>query len=114
MDNEYIQAVRNYINAYHKGEISDQYLDEYKNELKGQFVITNIEPYLLGGVFVQICFIDSPSKIFTTRVYSEVNEKTEVISNYECRGIRLEDYESDITKEEILQITSEHPELKLW
>ena len=114
LDNEYIQAVRNYINAYHKGEISDQYLDEYKNELKGQFVIANIEPYLLGGVFVQICFIDNPSKIFTTWVYSEVNEKTEVISNYECRGIRLEDYESDITKEEILQITSEHPELKLW
>lgn len=114
LDNDYIRAVRKYIDAYHKGEISDRYLDEYKNELKGQFVIANIEPYILGGMFIQISFIEKPNKVFSTWVYSEVNEKTEVVSNYECRGIRLEDYESDLTKEEILQIVSEHPELKLW
>ena len=100
--------------GHHKGEISDQYLDEYKNELKGQFVITNIEPYLLGGAFIQFSFIEKPNKVFSVWVYSEVDEKTEIISNYECRGLRLEEYESDYTKEEILQISAEHPELKLW
>ena len=59
-------------------------------------------------------FIEKPNKVFSVWIYSEVDEKTEVISNYECRGLRLEEYESNFTKEEILQISAEHPELKLW
>jgi cell division protein FtsI (penicillin-binding protein 3) len=114
LDNEYIRALRKHLDAYNKGEIADQHLDEYKEDIKGKFVIGNIEPYILGGVFIQFTFIEKPNKIFTTWVYSDVDEQKETISNYECRGLKLEDYESDITKEELLQITKEHPEIKLW
>ena len=114
LDNEYIRTLRKHLDAYHRGEVSDKSLDEYKEVIKGQFVIVNIEPYLLGGAFIQFSFIDTPDKLFSVCVYSEVDEKTETVSNYECRGIRMEDYELEFTKEEILQIVSEHPELKLW
>lgn len=114
LDNEYIRALRKHLDAYNKGEIKDQHLDEYKEDIKGKFVIGNIDPYIFGGVFIQFIFIEKPNKIFTTWVYSDVDEQKETISNYECRGLKLEDYESDFTKEELLQITKEHPEIKLW
>jgi cell division protein FtsI (penicillin-binding protein 3) len=114
LDNEYIRTLRRHLDAYLNGEISDPHLDEYKKNIKGKFIIANIEPYLLGGAFIQFSFIEKPNKVFSVWVYSEVDEEKETISNYECRGLRLEEYESDFTKEEILQITSEHPELKLW
>jgi hypothetical protein len=114
LDNEYIRTLRRHLDAYLNGEISDPHLDEYKKNIKGKFIIANIEPYLLGGAFIQFSFIEKPNKVFSVWVYSEVDEEKETISNYECRGLRLEEYESDFTKEEILQISAEHPELKLW
>lgn len=114
LDNEYIRALRRHLDAYNKGEIIDIHSNEYKEDFKGKFVIAHIEPYLLGGAFIQFVFIEKPPKVYNTWVYSDVDEKTETVSNYECRGVKLEEYESDFTKEEILQIASEHPELKLW
>lgn len=114
LDNEYIRTLRKHLDAYLNGEKLDSHFDEYKEYIKGKFIIANIEPYLLGGAFIQFSFIEKPNKVFSVWVYSEVDEKTEVISNYECRGLRLEEYESNFTKEEILQISAEHPELKLW
>lgn len=114
LDNEYIRTLRKHLDAYLNDKKSDSHLDEYKEYIKGKFIIANIEPYLLGGAFIQFIFIETPNKIFTTWVYSDVDEQKETISNYECRGLRLEEYESDFTKEELLQITKEHPEIKLW
>ena len=114
LDNEYIRTLRKYLDAYLNGEKSNLHLDEYKEDIKGKFIIANIEPYLLGGTFIQFSFIEKPNKVFSVWVYSEVDEKTKIISNYDCRGLRLEEYESGLTKEEILQISAEHPELKLW
>lgn len=114
LDNEYIRTIRKHLDAYHRGEIKDTNLDQHKAYINSKFVIGNIEPYLLGGVFVYLMFVDNPSKVFTTWVYSDVDEKTETVLGYECRGLKLEDYESEFTKEEILQISKEHPEMKLW
>ena len=114
LDNEYIRTLRKYLDAYLNGEKSNLHLDEYKEDIKGKFIIANIEPYLLGGTFIQFSFIEKPNKVFSVWVYSEVDEKTKIISNYDCRELRLEEYESGLTKEEILQISVEHPELKLW
>ena len=114
LDNEYIRTIRKHLDAYHRGEIQDTNLDQHKANINGKFVIGNIEPYLLGGAFVYLMFVDNPSKVFTTWVYSDVDEKTETVLGYECRGLKLEDYESEFTKEEILQISKEHPEMKLW
>ncbi len=77
-------------------------------------MIANIEPYLLGGAFIQFCFIEQPDKVFSIWVYSEVNVKKGTVSNYECRGLILEEFESGFTKEEILKISAEHLDLKLW
>ena len=114
LDNEYIRTLRRHLDAYLNDEQSNSHLDEYKEYIKGKFIIANIEPYLLGGAFIQFSFIEKPNKVFSVWAYSEVDEEKETISNYECRGLRLEEYESDFTKEEILQISAEHPDLKLW
>lgn len=113
-DNEYIQAVRNYIDAYHNGEITDPYLDEYKDYIKGKFVIGDIKPYLLGGTFMYIIFFDNPEKMFSVSVYSEVDLETETVSNYECKGLLLEDDNSGYTQDDILQFLEACPEHKLW
>jgi hypothetical protein len=114
LDNEYIRALRRHIDDFLNGEKSDQSLEQYKEDIKGKFVIANIEPYLLGGAFIQFCFIEQPDKVFSIWVYSEVNVKKGTVSNYECRGLILEEFESGFTKEEILKISAEHLDLKLW
>lgn len=68
LDNEYIRALRKHLDAYNKGEIIDIHSDEYKEDLKGKFVIANIEPYLLGGAFIQFVFIEKPQKVYNTWV----------------------------------------------
>jgi hypothetical protein len=47
-------------------------------------------------------------------VYSKVDEETETVYDYECNGLEMEEYESDLTKEEMIRISEEHPEQKIW
>ena len=114
-DNEYFRTLRKYIDSCYKGDIEDEHLEPYKSVLKGKFVIGNVEPYILGGLFITIIFIDAPDKLFDARVYSYVEEESEEITGYEVRGLRIrEDEESGLSKNEILAIIKEHPENKLW
>ena len=39
VDNEYIRTLRNYLDEYNSGRIQDARLDEYKDYIKGKFVI---------------------------------------------------------------------------
>lgn len=114
LDNDYIRELRLYINDYLSGEIEDAELDEYREDIKGKFVIANIEPYIMGGAFIQVCFMDCPNKVFSSWVYSEVDEKKEIVLGYSCRGLSLQTDESGFTREEIRKIMSEHPEIKAW
>ena len=114
MDYEYIQTLRNQIDACLQGKVLDPQFEKYKDELSGKFMICSIEPYIMGGVFIQFCFIDRPNKIFSTWVYSKVDEETETVYDYECNGLEMEEYESDLTKEDMIRISEEHPEQKLW
>ena len=52
LDNDYIRELRKHIDAYLNGQMPNLYPDHYKEHVKGIFVIVNIEPCLLGGVFV--------------------------------------------------------------
>lgn len=114
-DNDYFRALRKYIDACYNGEIKNEHLEPYKSVLKGKFVIGNVEPYMLGGLFITIIFIDAPDKLFDASVYSYVEEESEEITGYEVRGLRIrEDEESGLSKNEILAIIKEHPENKLW
>ena len=113
-DNEYIRAVRKYIDAYNSGNIENDILDEHKKYIQGKFVIADIQPYLTGGVLIYIIFYDYPEKTFSAYVYSDVDEKTRVVSNYECRGLKNENMDLEFSQEDILQFLKECPEHRLW
>ena len=114
VDNEYIREVRRYIDAYNAGEITDPYLDEYREFIQGKFVIGDINPGLWGGAFMYIVFFDHPDKMFSVLVYSDVDEEKRTISNYQCMGLKLEDTNANFTQEEILQFLKQYPDHRLW
>ncbi len=114
LDNDYIREVRRYLDDFIQGEIEDEKLEPYRDLVKRKFVIGSSEPFLLGGLFIKITFLDAPDKIFDTWVYSDVNEDTGAITGYRCYGLHLSEEDTEFTKEMILEIMQEHPELKLW
>ena len=114
LDNDYIRCLRKYLDDYLSGKIEDESLEPYKEIIKGKFVIGDVEPYLLGGMFIRFIFVDSPNNMFSAWVYSEVDEDREVVTGYSVRSITLQDDNSGITKSQILELSKEHPELKLW
>ena len=114
LDNDYIRALREYLDDYSKGKIINQELDPYKKHIKGKFIIADIEPYMLGGSFIRIIFLDLPSRIFESWVYSGFNEEKEEVTGYEVRGVHLDKEIYDFKREEILETMKEHPELKAW
>jgi len=114
LDNEYIWALRHYLDDMDVSKIKDERLMPYRKVIKGKFVIARVEPALMGGLFIMFSFIDKPEGIFSTWVYSEVDEATGEVSNYTVNGIKLEDFENEMSREEILKVMKEHPELKLF
>ena len=114
VDNEYIQTLRVYIDSFVSGKVKNEELEPYKNDVKGKFVIANAEPFLMGGLFIQIVFIDKPEKIFTSWVYSDVDEDAEKVVGYSVRRICLDERKNELSREQIFQVMKEHPELKLW
>lgn len=66
LDNEYIRTLRRYLDDYNKGVVSNPDLYPYKEQIKGQFVIYDITPYLLGGAFIRITFLDMPDRVFSS------------------------------------------------
>jgi hypothetical protein len=113
-DNDYYRYLRQTFNNYLTGKKTeiDESLKPYKSLLHGKFVILDMQPYINGGIFINLLFIDAPDRIFQTNIYSYV--KGETITNYEVRGFSLFADETELTKEDILEIIKEHPENKLW
>ena len=114
LDNEYIRTLRKYLDDYNKGIVSNPALDPYKEHIKGQFVVYDINPYLLGGALIRITFLDMPDRVFSSWIYSNVDEKKEIVESYEFRSISIEEETTDMTKEDILQAIKEMEGLKLW
>lgn len=98
LDNEYIRTLRKYIDAYNKGEIEDSSLNPYRENIKSKFVVYNIEPYLLGGLFISIVFLDMPEIVFDSWVYSNVDEIKEAVTGYEVHSISIKKEKSAFTK----------------
>ena len=113
-DNEYIRAVRKYIDDYNCGKIENTDLDEQKIYIQGKFAIADIQPYITGGALIYIIFYDNPEQTFSAHIYSDVDEKTRVVSNYECRGLQNENMDLEFSQEDILQFLKECPEHRLW
>lgn len=114
LDNEYIRTLRKYLDSFICGKVKDEDIEPYKNDIKGKFIIANVEPFLLGGLFIQIIFIEKPENVFTAWVYSDVDEDAEKIVGYSVRRISLDERKNELSKEQIFQEMKEHPELKLW
>lgn len=114
LDNEYIRTLRKYLDDYNSGKVCNAKLDPYKEQIKGQFVIYDITPYILGGAYIRITFLDMPNRVFSSWVYSNVDEKKEIVESYEFRSVSIEEETTDMTKEDILQAIKEMDGLKLW
>ena len=114
VDNDYIRTLRSYLDDYTAGVFENSELEPYRKGLKSQFVIFNTEPFLAGGLLIRVVFLEMPDKVFDGWVYSFVNEETEKVTEYEVRYLTLEPEESGLTKEDILQVVSETPDLKFW
>ena len=114
LDNEYIRTLRKYLDNYNNGIVSNPALDPYREQIKGQFVVYDINPYLLGGALIRITFLDMPDRVFSGWIYSNVDEKKEIVESYEFRSISIEEETTDMTKEDILQAIIEMDGLKLW
>jgi len=113
-DNDYLRELRLYLNKVYSGQLSDENLNPYISLLKSKFTIYKAEPFLLGGLYAQIIFIDNPKQVFEAHIYSNVNESDGTIVSYEVRGIRPSDVESHFTKEQIMELLEKHPEIKLY
>lgn len=114
LDNDYIRALRLYLDEVAAGKTINEELTPYLDIIKGKFVILNIEPAIMGGTFMYIAFIDHPQDMFVAWVYSIVDPDTNAIGPYENHFVTHEEKPIELTKEQILQIMEEHPELKLW
>lgn len=114
-DNDYFRALRKYIDTYLQGNIVNKDLNPYKSILKSKFVIYTVEPFIVGGLFVSILFLDEPNTIFDAWIYSDVDETTRVVTDYRVKGFKArKDEYSEMMKDDVLAIIKEHPENKLW
>lgn len=114
LDNEYIRTLRRYLDDYNSGKVSNENLDPYKEQIREKFVIYDITPYILGGAYIRITFLDMPDRVFSSWVYSNVDEKEEIVKSYEFRAISIDDETTGMTKEDILQAVEEMDGVKLW
>lgn len=115
LDNDYIHALRDYINDVNQGVIKDENLDPYRNVITGKFVVFSIEPFIAGGVELQVVFVDNPENIFTAWVYSDVDpEGTPAVSGYRVNSVQLDEMKCEFSTEEIMEIVGQDEKMKLF
>lgn len=114
IDNDYIKALRVYLDEFQAGRIEDEELMPYKDKINCQFVVGQIGQFFDGGVFIDIIFLDLPNRVFSSWVYSYVDDETKMITGYEVRDVTIKDELIENSKEEILNDVKEDPNFKLW
>ena len=75
-----MNGLRSYINACYRGEGVCEALTPFREESQSKFVILAIEPALIGGTYILFSFLDAADKVFSTTVYSFVDEEEEKIN----------------------------------
>lgn len=128
-DNDYFRYLRKCFDACYKSNYliykSDPEIDnddlaslqEYKSMLHSQFIVYEAKPFIGGGMFITLIFIEYPDDMFEIAVYSDVDENTETLMDtYHLvgGGLKKMDKTSGWTKKEILEFVQEYPENKLW
>ncbi len=113
-DNDYYREIRKYITSFQRGTMRDGVLSMNKDALDSKFIVLQAQPFLGGGLWVSISFLDAPEKIFQVWVYGFIDEEKEEVWGYEVRTFRLFEEPSGFTKEDYLNLVTNHPEIKLW
>ena len=117
LDNDYIKEMRSFFDSYSQGTIDDarfEALAPYKSLMKGQFTVLDVEPFIGGGLFMLIAFMDNPKQVFDAWVYGDIENEEEGVIGYDVRLCRPSKTVNNLSKEEILKILKEYPENKLW
>lgn len=74
-----------------------------------------LTPILVRCALIRITFLGMPDRVFSSWIYSNVDEKKEIVESYEFRSISIEEETTGMTKkEDILQAIKEMEGLKLW
>jgi hypothetical protein len=113
LDNNYIRAVRLYLDAFNLGVVENADIEPQRANMKGKFLIYAIEPFLVGGADVHIVFVDNPSLLLSVWVYSFVEYDPVSITGYDVRGVTIRG-SVGLTSEEVAQYLIENPSVKLW
>ena len=113
-DNDYYREIRKYITSFQQGQVSDGVLSANKDVLDSKFIVLQAEPFLAGGLWIFISFLEAPEKMFQVWVYSFVDEGKEVVCGYEVRNFQLHEEPTGFTREDYLNYVANHPEEKLW
>ena len=115
LNNNYIRSVRLYLDAYVLGLVKNEAFDKHKSAMKGKFIICQIEPFMGGGAWMHITFVDDTSFSLRFWVYSFVNESNPIaIEGYDVRGADLVDEPLGISPSELKDILKENPLNTLW
>lgn len=115
LNNNYIRSVRLYLDAYILGLVKNEEFDKHKEAMKGKFCICSIEPFMGGGAWMHIAFVDDTSFSLRFWVYSFVNESNSIaIEGYDVRGADLIDEPIGISPSELKDILKENPLNTLW
>jgi len=116
LNNDYFRFLRKCFNDCRKGieNFDTSELQDFKSLLNQKFYIDYAEPYLMGGMFISLGFLDTPEILFETVIYSYVDVEKETVTGYTLRSFKKSKYTTDFTKKDILKNMREHPELKLW
>ena len=115
LNNNYIRSVRLYLDAYVLGLVKNEAFDKHKSAMKGKFIICQIEPFMGGGAWIHIAFVDDTSFLLRFWVYSFVKESNPIaIEGYDVRSADLVDEPLGITPEEIKEILEQNPLNQLW
>ncbi len=106
VDNPYFREIRNFLD----GDKGERNLDisEYKDCTTSKFLIGSFNSAIMGGLIVNILFIDHPQQVFDVWVYSFIDEETETVTGYEVRSFAAGE-RFNATPEQIRELLKEHP-----
>ena len=115
LNNNYIRSVRLYLDAYVLGLVKNEAFDKHKSAMKGKFIICQIEPFMGGGAWIHIAFVDDTSFLLRFWVYSFLPDAEPVIiEGYDVRSADLIDEPLGISPSELKEILKENPLNTLW
>ncbi len=83
-------------------------ISEYEDCTTGKFIVGTFNSAIMGGLIVNILFIDHPQQVFDVWVYSFVDEETETVTGYEVRSFSAGEV-FGATPEQIREMLQEHP-----